>query len=113
MKTDTGKFKFTVPADAPADAGKELELPYSFDVCESDAEALEVVAGRKWSVLALVNDKLRTSAKSNAYQAQVAKYRPSEVSADDIKERILRDFIRMGISEDIARKQVEALLAAK
>lgn len=113
MRSDTGKFKFTVPADAPADAGKELELPYTFDIAESEDEALQVATEKKWSVLSLINDKLRTSAKSNAYQAQVAKYRPSEVSPDDIKERILRDFIRMGISEDIARKQVEALLASK
>jgi len=113
MQTKTGKFKFTVPQDAPVDAGKELELPYSFDECETEAEALAAAESRKWSLLTLINDKLRNSAKSNAYQTQVVKYRPSEVSPEDIKERVLRDFIRMGISEDVARKQVEALLATK
>jgi hypothetical protein len=39
-------------------------------------------------------------------------YRPSEVTPDEIKERMIRDYIRLGIPEDTARKQVEALLSA-
>jgi hypothetical protein len=113
MKTDTGKFKFTVPESSPVDAGKEMELPFTFDICENESEALTVASERKWSVLSIINDKLRTTAKSNAYQAQVVKYKPSEVSPEDIKERMIRDFLRLGISEDVARKQVDALLAAK
>jgi hypothetical protein len=39
-------------------------------------------------------------------------YRPSEVSQDDIVERMVRDYIRIGVSEETARKQVAALLQA-
>jgi hypothetical protein len=60
----------------------------------------------------MVNDNLKANARSNAYQAALLPYRPSEVSAEDIKERMIRDYIRLGIPEDTARKQVEALLAA-
>jgi hypothetical protein len=39
-------------------------------------------------------------------------YRPSEVSPEEIKERMVRDYIRLGIAEDIARAQVTSLLSA-
>ena len=67
---------------------------------------------KKWNLVSLVNDNLKANARSNAYQAALLPYRPSEVSPDEIKERMVRDFIRLGVSEDTARKQVESLLAA-
>jgi hypothetical protein len=116
-QTKIGKFTFTVP-DAPEgqpkhqDQGKKIEKSFSYDVVDNDAEAQEVIAGKKWSVVAMVNETLKANARSNAYQAALLPYRPSEVSAEDIKERMIRDYIRLGISEDMARKQVESLLAA-
>jgi hypothetical protein len=56
---------------------------------------------------------LKANARSNAYQAALLPYRPSEVTPDEIKERMVRDYIRLGVPEDAARKQVDSLLAAQ
>jgi hypothetical protein len=111
MKVQVGKFTFAVP-EGHAQAGEKVEKAFEFQVCENDAEATTVLADRKLSIVELVNDKLKANARSNAYQAALLPYRPSEVSPEDIKERMIRDYIRLGIPEDTARKQVEALLVA-
>src|SRR5678815_1350732 len=111
METKVGKFTFAIP-DGHPQAGEKVEKTFEYKVCNSDSEATEVIAEKKWSVLAMVNDNLKANARSNAYQAALLPYRPSEVTPDEIKERMIRDYIRLGIPEDTARKQVEALLAA-
>lgn len=60
----------------------------------------------------MVNDNLKANARSNAYQAALLPYRPSEVSPAEIQERMVRDYIRLGIPEDVARAQVSGLLAS-
>ena len=111
MQTKTGKFSFAVP-EGHNQAGEKIEKTFEYQVCDNEAEANKVIADKKWSVVALVNDNLKANARSNAYQAALLPYRPSEVTPDEIKERMIRDYIRLGIPEDTARKQVEALLAA-
>lgn len=111
METKIAKFTFSVPEGHP-EAGKKLEKGFEYQVCENLQEAEQVIVDKKWNVVSMVNDTLKANARSNAYQAALLPYRPSEVSQDDIKERMIRDYIRLGVSEDAARKQVEALLAA-
>lgn len=111
MQTKVGKFSFSIP-EGHAQAGEKLEKSFEYQLCDNDSEATAVVTEKKWSVVGMVNDILKANARSNAYQAALLPYRPSEVSAEDIKERMIRDYIRLGIPEDTARKQVEALLAA-
>lgn len=111
MKNGLGKFSFAIPEGHPQ-AGEKIEKPFEYQVCETLEEAGVVIADKKWNVVSMVNDTLKANARSNAYQAALLPYRPSEVSAEDIKERMVRDYIRLGINEDTARKQVEALLAA-
>lgn len=111
MQTKTGKFTFAIPESHPS-AGEKVEKTFDYKVCDNENEANEVIREKKWSIVALVNDNLKANARSNAYQAALLPYRPSEVSAEDIKERMVRDYIRLGIPEDTARKQVEALLSA-
>ena len=113
MKRLVKEFKFTVPAEHP-EAGTEIVKSFEYDVCENESEALDAISQKKnVSVLSLVNDYLKGSARANAYQNALAPYRKSEVEPDDIKERMIRDYIRLGIPEDTARAQVEGLLAAK
>lgn len=112
MKTLVGKFSFKVP-DGHAEAGKKIEKAFDYPETESDHEANQVIADKKWSIRDLVNEALKANARSNSYQSALLPYRPSEVSADDIRERMIRDYIRLGISEDVARKQVESLLSAQ
>jgi len=111
METKIAKFTFSIPEGHP-EAGKKIEKGFEYQVCETLPEAETVIADKKWDVTSMVNDTLKANARSNAYQAALLPYRPSEVSQDDIKERMIRDYIRLGVSEDAARKQVEALLAA-
>lgn len=111
MKTLVGKFTFAIPEGHPQ-AGEKIEKAFDYSQVENDTEAASVIAEKKWNVVNMVNDVLKANARSNAYQAALLPYRPSEVSPEDIKERMIRDYIRLGIPEDTARKQVEALLAA-
>lgn len=111
MQTKIAKFTFSIP-DGHAQAGEKVEKSFEYQVCDNETEATTVVTEKKWSVVGMVNDILKANARSNAYQAALLPYRPSEVSAEDIKERMIRDYIRLGIPEDTARKQVESLLAA-
>ena len=111
MKSLVGKFTFAIP-EGHAQAGEKVEKTFDYQQVESETEAQTVIADKKWNVIAMVNDNLKANARSNAYQAALLPYRPSEVSPEDIKERMIRDYIRLGIPEDTARKQVEALLSA-
>lgn len=111
METKVGKFSFAVP-EGHSQAGDKIEKTFDYQVCNTQAEAESVIAEKKWNVVSMVNDVLKANARSNAYQAALLPYRPSEVSAEDIKERMIRDYIRLGIPEAAARNQVEALLAA-
>jgi hypothetical protein len=111
MKTLVGKFTFKVPEGHPQ-AGEKIEKAFDYPETTSESEAQSVMAEKKWSLKEMVDEVLKANARSNAYQAALLPYRPSEVSPEDIKERMIRDYIRLGIPEDTARKQVEALLAA-
>jgi hypothetical protein len=112
MKELVAKFTFTVP-EGHAQGGEKIEKSFDYKQCETLEEANQVIADKKWSVIDMVNDNLKSNARSNAYQSATLVYRPSEVSAEDIKERMVRDFIRLGVAEDVARAQVDALLANK
>lgn len=111
MKTLVGKFSFVVP-EGHAEAGKKIEKAFEYQECENDSEATTVLTDKKLSITELVNDKLKANARSNSYQAALLPYRPSEVSPAEIQERMVRDYIRLGVSEDVARAQVAALLNA-
>lgn len=111
MRTLTGKFSFAIP-EGHAQAGEKIEKTFEYQQTDNDAEATKVLADKEWSLVGLVNDNIKANARSNAYQAALLPYRPSEVTPAEIKERMIRDYIRLGIPEDTARKQVDALLAA-
>lgn len=111
MKTEVGKFSFSVP-DGHPQAGEKIEKAFEFSQCENESEALAVIEEKKWKIVSMVNDTLKANARSNAYQAALLPYRPSEVTPEEIQERMVRDYIRLGVPEDRARKQVAAMLAA-
>lgn len=111
MKTLVGKFTFAIP-EGHAEAGTKVEKAFEYQNCDTLEEAETILSERKLSIVDMVNDKLKANARSNSYQAALLPYRPSEVSQDDIVERMVRDYIRLGKSEDTARKLVKAALAA-
>lgn len=111
LSTKAGKFTFKVP-EGHAQAGQTIEKSFDYKVCDDDAQAIEVLKEKGWKLKDLVNDNLKANARSNGYQAALLPYRPSEVSQEDIKERMVRDFIRLGVPEAAARAQVDSLLAS-
>ncbi len=114
MKTLVGKFTFKVPEDSPVESerGKKVEKAFEYRETESEAEAQAVMTEKKWSLKDMVDEALKANARSNAYQSALLPHKPSEVPQEDIKERMIRDYIRLGIPENIARAQVESTLAA-
>lgn len=110
MKSLVGKFTFAIP-EGHAQAGEKVEKTFEYQQVETPEEAQKVLDEKKWNLVGMVNDNLKANARSNAYQAALLPYRPSEVPAEDIKERMIRDFIRLGIPEAAARAQVESMLA--
>jgi Glu-tRNA(Gln) amidotransferase subunit E-like FAD-binding protein len=111
VQNKTAKFTFTIPEGHP-ESGTKIEKSFEYKVVDNEQEALSVIADRKWSIVGMVNDNLKANARSNAYQNALMPYKPSEVSPEDIKERMIRDFIRMGLSEEQARANVESTLKA-
>jgi hypothetical protein len=112
VEQKVGKFTFTIPEGHPSE-GEKVEKAFSYQVCQTEDEAREVAEKRKLSFLTMVNDNVKKLARSNAYQAAMLPYKPSEVSPEDIQERMVRDWIRMGKTEAQARRIVEAALAAE
>lgn len=114
MKTLVGKFTFKVPDDSPVESerGKKVEKAFEYRETETEAEAQSVMTEKKWSLKDMVDEALKANARSNAYQSALLPHKPSEVPQEDIKERMIRDYIRLGIPENIARAQVESTLAA-
>jgi hypothetical protein len=117
MKSAEATFKFKVPetyiAEHPEfpEVEKEQTRSFKYDICENDAEATAVIEKKKWSVIGMVNDAIKANARSNAYQNALMPYKPTEVSQDDIVERMVRDYIRLGLSEEQARNMVTSAIA--
>jgi hypothetical protein len=113
MKDLTGKYKFKVPADiAHADAGKQFEREYDYEAVESLDEAQTLMATEGWTVEDFVNEKLQNRAKSNSYQNAITAYKPTEMSISDLRASLIRNFIRAGLSEEVASKHVDSILSA-
>lgn len=109
----TGKYSFKVPEDSThADAGKKIEKEFDYQEFETEVEAQAYCEKKGKTLLGYVNDEVKQNARANAYQNALAVYKPSEVSPEEIKARMVRDFIRLGLSEDVAKAQVESILAA-
>lgn len=108
-----GKFSFKVP-DTHPEAGKKIEKGFSFyEVKEGDEDtAKAIIIGKGWTLVDMVNETLKQNARSNAYQTALLPYKPSEVSEETVQERMIRDYVRMGMSEDMARSTVVNTLKA-
>lgn len=113
MITKTATLTFKVPEDSThSDAGKKIPKEFDYEECETVAEAEEVAQKKGWNLLDFVNEALKQNARANTYQNALAVYRPSEVAPEEIKARMVRDFIRLGLSEDVAKAQVDSILTA-
>lgn len=110
MRTEVGKFSFKVPEGHP-EAGKKIEKAFEYDVPENDEDTQSIMESKKWSLTDMVADATKANARASAYQKAVAAYQPVE-DPDKVRDLLIKNYIRMGVSEEIATKQVDALLAA-
>lgn len=91
-------------------AGEKYEKEFIFPQVADDVEADAVCTEKEWSLVDFVNDALKNAARSSAYQSELTLYKLSEVSREDVVERMVRDFIRVGKTEVQARAIVKAAL---
>lgn len=112
LPTKSDSFTFKVPK-GHADTGKAVEKSFTFPVCVDNEDVLaKVMEIKGWSLVEMINDALKANARSNAYQLALAPYRPSQRTPEQIREDIIRDFVRTGIPEEAARRTVESMFAA-
>lgn len=112
MKNHTVEFKFKVPQPHP-EAGAEKTGSFNHDECENEQEAVSVMEAREWNIVDLVNNLIKANARASAYQAATLPYKESKVQPEQIRERMIRDFIRSGLTEDVARQTVDAALGQR
>jgi hypothetical protein len=108
---------FTVPKDTVKEgavAGAEIEKPFSYRQVDSDDLAQRIITEKKWDLQELVNRKLKADARSTAYQSELLQHKPVTTTRtpDEIKESMVRDALRLGMSESDARNYVDSMLAS-
>jgi hypothetical protein len=112
---DSGSFKLPDAHKTEANEGK-AKYDYSFESCESDKEAIEVINSRvaadkeagnetTWTVTALVNARLCANAKQNAYVKARAKYFTTK-KPEDARRAAILNLIQSGVPEEVATKLV-------
>jgi hypothetical protein len=113
-------FSFTIPAADKVKpefvdrAGEKIEdLSFSFGQAADEAEAVDVCTAKEWTLVDFVNDTLRANARANAYQTELAKYKKDERDPEKTAERIVRDAMALGLTEEMARNMVKGMLASK
>lgn len=115
-KDEMGRLKenktlsFRVPDGFP-DQGKKIPKPFDYVVCLNDQQAVATIKERKWKLVDIINDKIQSAARSNAYQASLAAYQTLKVSPEAIRVRMIKDMIRSKIPESLATKLVDDALA--
>jgi len=118
LKEHQTSLTYTVPAkdklkpEQQHMAGKKVEKNFAFPQVVNADEANQVMEIKGLSVVDYVNDYLKSNARSSCYQSTAALYKESKLSAEEILERSVRDMIRGGIPEDIARAAMEGAKAS-
>ncbi len=113
-----GGFSFKVP-DGHPQQGEKIDKSFPYLECVDDRQAADTLKEKQekgmggWRLRDIVNDKLKASSRSNAYQNALMPYRPSEVPQADIRARMIRDLIRSGVPEGLATTTIDGVLALK
>ena len=107
-------FDYKVPADSPveADRGKEVkDNKFNFRQITTPDEANAVIAAKGWDLVEMVNKILKANARSNAYQSALAPHKVSDVDPEKVFESTVRNMVRQGIPESMARELLKNTLA--
>ena len=104
------------PAGATDEEKSQLDKEAEEYAAQEANEIAQAVAEHKgWTLVDFVNDSLKSAARSASYQNELAKYAPitTTTGPEEIKERMVKDYIRLGFSEEQARNLVTSALASK
>ena len=104
-------LSYTIPSEGVREemkhrAGEKVNKTFVYGQVETEEQAKAVMAARDMSVIDYVNDTLKSNARSSCYQTTAALYKESKVTAEQIQERAIKDLIRVGVPEDVARATV-------
>ena len=105
-----GKFSFKIAEPHP-EAGKKIEKAFEYQELTSEVDAQLVMDEKKWKLLDLVNDNLKSNARANAYQNETAKYKPANKTPDEAMEAMIRQGVQQGGNEDVVRARITAMFA--
>jgi hypothetical protein len=113
MKQETKTGKIAESGETKAfNAHPALTYGFAHDVCETPEEADTEVERRKLTIVELVNDYILLTARSAAYQDALSPYKKSTMSDADVRERMVKDAMRLGKSKEQAEAFVDSLLSA-
>jgi len=98
--------------------GKTLRQRFTFPQVSTEEQAKAIAehktaeGAKGWDFVSFVNEALRSAARATAYQALAADFKEVKMTFEEAKERQINGLVRMGVPRDLARSQVESLLAA-
>src|SRR5437773_3335551 len=110
MKTETGKATATVrDFSAGKDGSTEIEVPYTFEynVLENATELSQKFAPD--DLLNLANQRLKATGNSAARQAAIAPYAQDPNAPAAIRERMVKDAMKLGKTKEQAEAFVDSL----
>ncbi len=113
LKEFTSTLTYTIPTEGVREemksrSGEKIDRKFLFGQVDSEEQAKAVMAAKDWSVIDYVNGELKGNARSSCYQTTSALYKESKVTSEQIRERAIKDLIRLSVPEDVARATVEA-----
>lgn len=102
----------SVPDGPRNDGSKEVDVDYSYDYDEIEtAEELNKEFSEK-DLIALANARLKSTANSSARQKAIAPYAQDPNAPAAVKERMIKDAMKLGKSREVAEQFVDSLLGA-
>lgn len=113
MKSETAKASATVKDYSDGkDGSLEVEVPYEFnyEVLENEAELRNEFSVTQ--LLDLANARKKSTANSGARQKAIAPYAQDPNSVDAIRERMVKDAMKLNKTREQAEAFVDSLLQA-
>lgn len=113
MKTEKGEGKATVSDYSNGqDGSKTIDADYTFEyeILENATELANQFAPAE--LLALANARLKSTANSGARQKAIAPYAQDPNSQGAVRERMVKDAMKLGKTKEQAESFVDSLINA-
>lgn len=113
MKQETGKASATVKDYSDGkDGSTEVDVPYefSYDVLENAQELANQFSPAE--LLSLANARIKSTANSGARQKAIAPFAQDPNSVGAVRERMVKDAMKLGKTREQSEAFVDSLLNA-